>query len=89
VLLARTIGHATSEIKHPSLNGAKLIVVQPLRSQTKEPVLAIDRLGTTPGDIIMISSDGLGVRQVLNDETSPARWSVLGIVDDPEAVETA
>jgi ethanolamine utilization protein EutN len=82
VLLARVDGHATSTVKHPSLVGAKLILVQPLRSLTIEPLLALDRLGAAPGDLVLISSDGQAAREYLQDQTSPARWSVVGIVDN-------
>ncbi len=30
----------------------------------------------------MITSDGIGTRELLHSETSPVRWSVLGISDD-------
>jgi ethanolamine utilization protein EutN len=84
VLLARALGHATATVKHRSLAGAKLLVVQPLRSLTREPVLALDRLGAGPGDLVLISSDGRFAREALGDETSPARWAVIGILDTRE-----
>ncbi len=84
MLLARAIGHATATLKHRSLLGAKLLLVQPLQSLTREPVLALDRLGAGPGDVVVISSDGLFARAVLRDDTSPARWSVVGIIDADE-----
>jgi ethanolamine utilization protein EutN len=87
MLLARVTGHGTSTVKHRSLVGAKLLLVQPLRSLTLEPVLALDRLHARPGDLVLISSDGLGARQMLNDETAPARWSVVGIVDDERGLD--
>jgi ethanolamine utilization protein EutN len=46
-----------------------------------DPVLVIDRLGAGYGDTVIITSDGLGLRQMLNDNTSPARWWTVGIVD--------
>jgi ethanolamine utilization protein EutN len=81
MLLGRVCGHATSTIKHRSLTGAKLVLVQPLRSLTKEPLLALDRLGSHAGNLVVISSDGIGARELVHDPTSPARWTVLGIVD--------
>ena len=59
MLLARVHGHATSTMKHASLRGAKLLLVQPLRSLTLEPVLALDRLGAGRGDLVIITSDGI------------------------------
>jgi len=82
MLLARVEGLATATIKHPSLLGQRLLVVQPLRSLTLEPVLTIDTLGAARGDLVIITSDGKGAREIVGDETSPARWSVMGIIDD-------
>lgn len=82
MLLARVIGNGTATVKHPSFAGTTLLLVQPLRSLTVEPVLALDRLHAHAGDLVLISSDGLGARQMVNDETSPARWTIVGIVDD-------
>jgi ethanolamine utilization protein EutN len=87
VLLARVIGRGTATVKHPSFAGTKLLLVQPLRSLTREPVLVLDRLGATAGDLVLITSDGLGAREMVGDETSPARWTVAGIVDDERGLE--
>lgn len=82
MLLARVIGNATATIGHPSLRAQRLLLVQPLRSLTVEPVLSLDRLGAARGALVVISSDGRGARELVNDERSPVRWTVLGIVDD-------
>ena len=82
MLLARVAGHATATVKHRSLSGTKLLLVQPLRSLTLEPLLALDRLGAAPGDLVVITSDGQAAREYLQDPTSPARWSIVGIVDN-------
>lgn len=80
----RVVGQATTTIKHRSMKGAKLLLVMALRSDGSpegDPVLAVDTLGAGWGDMVMISSDGLGARQLLGDKTSPVRGEVLGIVD--------
>jgi ethanolamine utilization protein EutN len=81
MLVARVEGHATATVKHPSLTGAKLVVVQPLRSLTTDPLLVIDTLGAGRGHHVLISSDGKGARELVGDATSPARWSVVGILE--------
>jgi ethanolamine utilization protein EutN len=86
MLLGRVCGHATATVKHPSLRGARLVLVQPLKSMTVEPVLALDRLSAALGDLVLISSDGQAAREMLSDQTSPARFSIVGLVDgDPFA----
>lgn len=82
--LALVQGRATSTVKHRSLQGVKLLVCQPLDAMARtsgDPVLVVDRLGAGAGDVVMISSDGLGLREILADDNSPARWWTQGIVD--------
>jgi ethanolamine utilization protein EutN len=79
------VGTATAVVKHRSLEGRKLLLVQLLaadrRSPDGEPVLAIDNLGAGRGEHVMVTNDGRYVRELLGDETTPARWSVIGIED--------
>jgi ethanolamine utilization protein EutN len=82
--LARVLGHAVSTIKHPSMHGWRLLIVQPLASDEKpdgEPLLAIDSLGSAVQDRVIISNDGSGARQLVGSKTSPVRWFVMGIQD--------
>lgn len=83
--LATVIGHATSTIKHPSLSGWRLMIVQPLdvrRDPEADPVIAVDRLGSRAGSLVVINSDGKGARELVGDAHSPVRWWVAGIVDE-------
>lgn len=82
--LGTVIGHATATIKHPSLTGWRLTIVQPLGASGQpeaEPVLAIDKMGSHPGQTVILNSDGKGVRELVGSEKTPARWWVIGIVD--------
>lgn len=78
-------GRATSTVKHPSLNGRKLMICQLLGHEGQavgDPVLALDSLGARSGDRVILTSDGLGLREILGLNNSPARWWTLGIVDE-------
>jgi ethanolamine utilization protein EutN len=83
--LGTVIGHATSTIKHPSLVGWRLLIVQMLNVR-KEPegdaVVAVDNLGSASGSTVALNSDGRGARDLIGDEKSPVRWFVIGIVDE-------
>ena len=83
--LGRVIGHATSTIKHRSLSGWRLVVVQPLnvrREPEADPVVAVDKLGSAPGHLVVLNTDGLAARQVVGDEKTPVRFWVGAIVDE-------
>jgi ethanolamine utilization protein EutN len=84
--LGEVIGPATATVKHPSMNGWKLLVVQLYAadgsSPDGDPVLAIDDRGAGRGERVIITSDGLGTRALIGSENTPVRWSVLGIVDE-------
>ena len=78
-------GRATSTVRHRSLSAVKLLICQPLGNEGRpagDPVLAVDKLGAGAGDRVLLTSDGLGLRQLLNDDNSPARWWTLGIIDE-------
>ena len=82
--LAQVLGHATATTKHPSLNGWRLLVVQPLNNQggpDGEPQLALDHLGGGKGDQVILTSDGSAVRDIVGSNTTPARWIVIGLAD--------
>lgn len=85
MFLARVIGSATSTVKHPSMEGAKLLLVMALQADGRtvegDPILVIDTLGAGRGELVMITSDGIGTRELLHSDNSPVRWSVLGIPD--------
>ena len=87
MLLAMVKGCATATVKHPSMRGQKLLICLQLDHSGVaggDPLLAIDHLGAGAGDLVMLSSDGLGVRERLKSENTPVRWFTLGIVDDAE-----
>ena len=83
--LARVVGTATSTIKHPTMNGWKLLIVQMLqadgRSPDGDPVISIDSLGAAVGQTVIITSDGKGTRELLKSNNTPVRWAVMGIPD--------
>lgn len=83
--VGRVIGTATATVKHRSMEGWKLLVVQPYTTDgvtpDGDPQLAVDALGAGKGERVILSSDGRGTRELLGDDTTPVRWSVIGIED--------
>jgi len=82
--LATIHGYATSTVKHRSLEGWRMLIAQPRASDGSPdgpPQLVIDCLGAAIGQQVIISSDGAEARKMVEDEHSPVRWNVTGIVD--------
>ncbi|MCE5301926.1 MAG: EutN/CcmL family microcompartment protein [Planctomycetaceae bacterium] len=83
--VGRVLGSASATVKHPSMEGWKLLLVMALQADGRtvegDPILVVDALGAGRGDRVMITSDGIGAREMVGDMQSPVRWSVLGICD--------
>lgn len=83
---ARVLGSTRATIKHDSLKGERLLIVQPLGAHASAdgpPLLAIDHLGARKGDQVMITSDGAHTKELLQHDRAPVRWSVIGLLDSP------
>ena len=83
MVLGRIVGKAIATAKHPSLVGTRLLLVEPIAAASLDPVLAMDEQGARAGDVVVMSNDGKFAREMVNDGTSPARWWVMAIIDDP------
>ncbi len=87
MLLARVEGNLTATRKHPSFEGWRLVICQPIgNSGAPEgvPQVAIDALGAGMHQRVVISSDGSASRAAVKDPKSPVRWMIIGIVDEIE-----
>ena len=88
MLLGLVIGTAVATIKHASMQGHKLLVVQPLmadgHSPDGDPLVAVDGVGAGTGEHVMLTSDGRGARELLRADATPVRWTVVAI-KDPKA----
>ncbi|HLN26269.1 MAG TPA: EutN/CcmL family microcompartment protein [Gemmataceae bacterium] len=82
--LGQVVGQGVATVKHPSLQGWRLLLVQPLTAERKEdgePLLAIDNLGAGTGNLVILCNDGAGARELVGSRTSPVRWMVMGVCD--------
>lgn len=88
MLLARVEGNVVATRKHPSLEGWRMIICQPINSAGEAegaPQIAIDPHGAGLHQRVVISSDGLAARKAVGDDKSPVRWMITAIVDEKEA----
>ena len=81
---ALIVGSTHATVKHESLVGQRMVIVQPLMlDETPDgpPLIAIDAFGARRGDRVMLTSDGLYARDITDNDNTPVRWSVMGILD--------
>lgn len=81
---ATVLGSTRATVKHESFVGCRLVIVQPLGTEGSAdgpPLIALDTIGSRRGDQVMICSDGSYARDACNHDNTPARWTVLGIID--------
>ncbi|MFH1812264.1 MAG: EutN/CcmL family microcompartment protein [Pseudomonadota bacterium] len=83
--LCRVLGTVTQTAKHPSYIGQKLMVVQALQTDggpAGSSFLAVDRVQAGAGDLVLVMSEGNGVRQLFSRDQLPIRSIIIGIVDE-------
>ena len=84
MFLARIDGTLTASHKHQTLDGCRLLLAQRLEADVRasgEPIVVVDRLGARGGSTVVVSTDGDVLRKRLGN-TTPARLSVVGLVDE-------
>ena len=82
--IGQVVGHATATVKHPTLEGKRLLVVQMLGADDQpdgEPILAVDQLGAGAGARVLLTTDAVLVRDMTGARNSPIRWTVMGLCD--------
>jgi ethanolamine utilization protein EutN len=92
MFLARVEGNVTATRKHPSFEGWRLLICQPISKEgvpEGAPQVAIDPHGAGMHERVIISSDGAASRKVVGDPKSPVRWMIIGIVDEVTPGTTA
>ena len=85
MLLGIVEGNVVTTIKHKSMLGWRVLIVQPLDmagGPDGDPLMAIDSLGAARGCKVVISNDGRSTREMVGDPNSPVRWAVIGLVDE-------
>ena len=81
---AEVIGPVRADVRHDSLIGVPLMLVQITDANHHPdgpPIIAIDSCGVQAGDRVVITSDGSLVDGITGRNDSPARWSIMGVID--------
>lgn len=82
--LGRVIGTLVATRKHTKLEGAKLLLVQPLTLDDRPrgtPLLTIDSVGAGVGEKVLIVIEGRAAGDALRRRAAPVDAAIIGIVD--------
>ena len=86
--LGRVIGNVVSTQKHRKLEGAKLLLVQPLTAAAEPtgfPILTIDAAQAGPGDMVLVVLEGRAAVSALRRRGVPVDAAIIGVVDRVDA----
>ena len=82
---AKVIGSVTATVKHSSMQGAKMLLIQPQLAKGAadgDPIIAVDGVGAGIGESVLVTSDGRHSRKILQTDATPVRWTIIGIIDE-------
>ncbi len=84
MFVARIEGYITSTVRHPSFKSCSMLLcrrLEPDGQSVGEPQIVLDQMGAGYGSEVLVSTDGDLARQILNDNTTPSRLVVVGLID--------
>ena len=90
--IGRVIGTVVATQKHGKLDGAKLLLVQPLDldgAPRGVALLTIDSVGAGVGEKVLIVVEGRAAGEALRRKAAPVDAAIIGIIDQVDLVEEA
>jgi ethanolamine utilization protein EutN len=85
VTIGRVVGTLVSTQKHHKLDGAKLLLVQPLAldgSPRGTILLTIDSVGAGVGETVLVVIEGRAAGEALRRKAAPVDAAIIGIIDE-------
>jgi microcompartment protein CcmK/EutM len=87
MLIARVVGELVATQKHPSHEGRKILLVQPLNldgSNRGDAVVALDAVDAGVGDRVLLATEGFSAMTSVGRPQSPIDMAVIGFIDQVE-----
>ena len=87
--LGRVIGTVVATRKNAKLEGAKLLLVQPIGSDCETlgpPLLAVDAVQAGLGETVLLVIEGRAAVSVLRRRGAPVDAAIVGIVDQVDVL---
>jgi ethanolamine utilization protein EutN len=85
MLIARVVGELVATQKHPSHEGRKILLVQPLNldgSNRGDAVVALDAVDAGVGDRVLLATEGFSAMTSVGRPQSPIDMAVIGFIDE-------
>ncbi len=84
-MIGRVVGDLVATQKHPSHEGRKVLLVQPLNldgSNRGDAVVALDAVDAGIGDLVLFTTDGFAAMTAVGRPAgSPIDMAVIGFID--------
>ena len=83
--LAKVLGTVVAAQKHEAYQDLRIMLCQPVDFDGKQygkQVVAVDQVQAGPGELVLLLTEGTGVRQILQKVDVPIRTLIVGVVDD-------
>lgn len=87
MLIAEVVGDLSATQKHPSHEGLKLLLVQPLNldgSPRGNPYVAVDSVNAGIGNKVLLTTDGFAAFTSVGQSMTPIDAAVIGVIDSIE-----
>jgi microcompartment protein CcmK/EutM len=89
MLIARVVGELVATQKHPSHEGRKILLVQPLNldgTDRGDAIVALDAVDAGIGDRVLVATEGFSAMTSVGRPNSPIDTSVIAYIDQIELV---
>ncbi|MGH9581260.1 MAG: EutN/CcmL family microcompartment protein [Terriglobales bacterium] len=87
MILGRVLGEVVATQKHPSHQGRKILLVQPVHpdgADRGETVLALDAVDAGAGDRVLVVQEGFAAASAAGRVQAPIDMTIVGVVDAVE-----
>jgi ethanolamine utilization protein EutN len=85
MLIGKVVGDLVATRKHPSHEGLKLLLVQPLNldgTGRGAPIVAVDSVDAGIGDRVLIATEGFSAMTAVDRPQSPTEMAIIGVIDE-------
>ena len=88
MMIGRVVGTLVSTHKHATLEGAKLLLVQPDTPEgatVGATLLAVDGVGAGVSERVLVVVEGRAAGEIVGRKLAPVDAAIIGIVDQVDA----